>query len=242
MFIKIIDTKEFAYNFYDEGVLKFSTSAFFNSLDDKEQGDTLEGRIITEQVMANVESNLSDEYKLSFGGKIDGYTYSIALIESINENTIDSLIKLGNQKEDAYAIIIFEPNEFLNRFSSSVDMTNFYFDRAKYVENIDDYFPSVFHLKKEKENQSEFRIFYNVQSNDIMFKVKIGSIKDIAQIIELSNLKDFIDNSKFESIKIDVKPFKDIDYRMNIINMIRIQKKDGSLIEKGTRFRLYKKK
>lgn len=133
MFIKVFDVKKYAVDFYEKGVMKFSTSTYFNSLDDKERGDTTEGRIIIDKMLKNLQTIGMEDYKISYGGHIDGYTYSIALIDNFNDIVTNNLLEFGNGNKEACAIVIKNPIKFLDRFKSVNDITNFYFGKINYV-------------------------------------------------------------------------------------------------------------
>ena len=242
MFIKVIDNKKFAYDFYEKGYMKFSTTMFFNYLDDTERGDQLEGKINVPEKPKNLNyiNRANINVDISHAGQIDGFIYSISLVNKYNEKNIEKLLKFGNDKDEAHAVIIHNPNDLIDRFSSRISMRNIYYGCVQYVNDEDGYFQSVFHLKSDKIDQSEFRFFYNKISDKDMCIFNIGSLKDVACIVKLSELRDYLYDYEFAQNRINEKPIKHEEYIMKKIKKITLHSKVGEVIPKGSRFRLYK--
>ena len=108
---------------------------------------------------------------------------------------VDKLDKKNKKFGDTF-LVINNPEEFLKRVDSALKNRSIdydaglvsYYDEHNFSGDLD-----IFKKPKKFEHQSEYRIFFDLGSNE-PFKINIGSIEDISTIYEIEEFDKLILN------------------------------------------------
>jgi|WetSurMetagenome_2_1015567.scaffolds.fasta_scaffold214382_2 hypothetical protein len=184
----------------NHGIVYFNPLSFFKKIEDDEvRSDNLEGALRIEQVM---DIKVYHEGKIIAhqlpGSKAQLYFHDpqingkvFSLYSILNDHlaqgfTFDSrLSKFGDK-----LLLITHTNKFLERIIKQIKINNIkfnlgyvtYYDKSKYSGDL-----NPFQKPDTFSYQYEFRVFIE-SSDNFPLKLKIGSLKDISQILDVSKL------------------------------------------------------
>lgn len=204
----------------NDGIVYFNPLSYFKKIENDEvRSDSLEGAVRIEQVkdiQLYLEGKViakqvpNSKAQLIFhdpqeNGKVFSL-YSIKEDHLSNDFVFDNkLLKFGDK-----ILLVTHPKKFIERIIKQIELNKYkfkisyvsYYNKNNYSGNLD-----PFQKPDNFSYQYEFRVFIEAKDN-LPLKLKIGSIKDISQILEISKLHtikivsaDFLTEDQLKKIK-----------------------------------------
>jgi hypothetical protein len=188
---------------YENGTIYMNTVQYFRDREDAElRGDKYEGvselinypRGIFEIPSINFKGNYLNIHLRKGYERTLGNIYSLYCISSFTiDNPFDFTIDERVRGFGTHCLMILDNVSFLNRIEEALQKSNY-----KYHHNFIEYYDryekngiiDVFDKQNTFAYQKEFRIYVESVSNEPLV-LKVGSLKDIAQVITVEEVMAF---------------------------------------------------